>query len=65
MNRLRDERLKQKISQFKLSLKSDVWPSKISWIENGHWNPSEKEKEKLAKALGIKKGWLFSENERT
>ena len=40
-----------------------MWPSKISYIENGYWDPSEEEKEKLAKELGVKKGWLFLENE--
>ena len=59
MQRLRMTRLKQKKSQFQLSLESGVWPSKISNIENGRWNPSKEEMEKLAKALGVKVTWLF------
>lgn len=61
MNRLRDERFRQKISQFQLSLKSGIWASKISWIENYHWNPTQEEQLKLANALGVEVDWLFAE----
>lgn len=64
MNRLREARFKKRKSQLQLFKQTGIWPSKISYIENGYWNPSEKEKKKLARALGVTKNWLFSENER-
>jgi transcriptional regulator with XRE-family HTH domain len=63
MNRLKEARFKRNKSQLELYQEIGIWPSKISYIENGYWNPSEEEKEKLAKALGVKKDWLFLENE--
>jgi transcriptional regulator with XRE-family HTH domain len=65
MNRLREARSKRRKSQLKLYLETGITPCVISWIENGRWNPTEIQKKKLAKALGVKKNWLFSENERT
>jgi len=59
MNKLREERQRQKLSQFQLSLKSGVWASKISWIENNHWNPSEVEKIRLSNALNVSVSLLF------
>jgi len=61
MNRLKEARFKKRKSQIQLFKETGIWPSKISYIENGYWNPSEEEKEKLAKALGVKKEWLFPE----
>ena len=63
MNRLREARSKRRKSQLKLYLETGITPCVISWIENGRWNPTEIQKKKLAKALGVKKGWLFLENE--
>ncbi len=65
MNRLREARSKRRKSQLKLYLETGITPCVISWIENGRWNPTEIQKKKLAKALGVQKNWLFSENERT
>ena len=65
MNRLREARFKKRKSQLQLFKQTGIWPSKISYIENGYWNPSAKEKKKLARALGVTKDWLFLENERT
>jgi len=65
MNRLREARSKRRKSQLKLYLETGITPCVISWIENGCWNATKIRKKKLAKALGVKKNWLFSENERT
>jgi len=65
MNRLREARFKAEKTQVQIALLTGIPQPKISFIENGYWKPSEEEKEKLAKALGVKKGWLFLENERT
>lgn len=59
MNRLREARFKKKQTQLRLYLETGITPCVISWIENGRWNPSEEEKEKLAKALGVERDWLF------
>ncbi len=58
-NRLKEARFKKGKSQIQLFKETSIWPSKISYIENGYWNPSEVEKEKLAKALGVERDWLF------
>ena len=63
MNRLREARSKRRKSQLKLYLETGITPCVISWIENGRWNSTEIQKKKLAKALGVKKDWLFLENE--
>jgi len=63
MNRLKEERFKKSKTQIQLFKETGIWPSKISYIENGYWNPSEKEKKKLARALGVTKYWLFLKNE--
>ena len=59
MNRLKEARFKKKQTQLRLYLETGITPCVISWIENGRWNPSEEEKEKLTKALGVTKDWLF------
>ena len=43
--------------------RTGIWPSRLSLIENSHIEASEGEKVRLARALGFKKDWLFSENE--
>ncbi len=61
-NALRNIRILKnpKISQWKLSLRSGVPQSKISLIENWLINPSQKEKENLASALGADVLHIFS-----
>lgn len=58
-------RFEKNITQIELYKRTGIWPSRLSLIENGHIEASDEEKKKLAKALGVKKNWLFSENERT
>lgn len=43
----------KKISQFELSQKSGVHPSRISLLENGRVAPSENEMRRIAEALEI------------
>ncbi len=61
MNKLKEARQREGMSQLDLFIKSGIWPSRISNIENGHWIPFETERLKLANALGVEKGWLFPE----
>ena len=59
MNRIKEARFKKRKSQIQLFKETGIWPSKISYIENGYWNPSEAEKTKLANCLDVEKDWLF------
>lgn len=59
MNRLRKARLRVDKSQLKLMKTTGIFYSTISRIERGWLNPTEEQKEKLAKALGVSKNWLF------
>jgi transcriptional regulator with XRE-family HTH domain len=54
MNRLREVRVVKRITQFQLRLSTGIHQSKISLIENDLVEAREDEKEKLAKALGVK-----------
>jgi transcriptional regulator with XRE-family HTH domain len=47
------------MSQLILFKKTGIWPSRISYIENGHLPAKEEEKKKLSKALGVEIDWLF------
>lgn len=51
-NRLRLLRAEHRITQIVLSRKSGVQPARISLIENGHVEPTDGERARLAKALG-------------
>lgn len=53
MNRLREIRQKQRKSQLQLYLESGIQPSRVSYIENGHWIPSDEDKKALAIALKV------------
>jgi DNA-binding XRE family transcriptional regulator len=53
MNHLREIRTSKRITQFQLRLVIGIHQSKISLIENGLVQPSEDEKKKIAKALGV------------
>lgn len=52
MNRLRETRVINRITQFQLRLSTGIHQSKISMIENGLIEPCEEDKVKIAKALG-------------
>jgi len=61
MNNLRKARLKVDKSQLQLMKETGIYFATISKIENGWIKPTSEQKKKLAKALGVKKDWLFSE----
>lgn len=58
-NRLKEARFFAKKPQIKLWLKTGIHYSTISRIECGYLEPTEEQKRKLAKALKVKKSWLF------
>ena len=60
MNNLRKARLNADKSQLQLMKETGIYFSTISRIERGWLKPSDEQKEKLAKALGVKKEWLFT-----
>jgi len=62
-NRLRETRFFAGKPQIKLWLKTGIHYSTISRIECGYIEPTEEQKRKLAKALNVKKDWLFPEND--
>lgn len=59
MNRLRVIRAEKRISQFLLRLQTGISTSKISLIENSLLQPTQEEKSKIAKALGVDVGDIF------
>ena len=60
-NRLKVIRAVQGVTQFKLYLKTKINAGKISLIENDLIQPSEAEKQKLSRALGVKPEEIFPE----
>lgn len=52
-NKLREVRVLRRITQFQLRVSTGIHQSKISMIENGLIKPSEDERRRLAKALGV------------
>ena len=59
MNNLRKARLKADKSQHQLMQETGIIYSTISRIERGWLNPTDEQKERLAKALKVSKRWLF------
>jgi transcriptional regulator with XRE-family HTH domain len=59
MNRLKEARFFSKKPQIKLWIETGIHYSTISRIECGYIQPTEEQKKKLAKAIGVKKDWLF------
>jgi len=60
MSKLREIRFFKRITQPLLALKTGIQQSRISLIENELVKPKEGEKQKIAKALGLKVEELFS-----
>ena len=60
---LREARFFKGFSQWDLSIKTSIPQTKISLIENGYVMPNEKEKKKLASALGKRELELFQASE--
>jgi transcriptional regulator with XRE-family HTH domain len=63
MNNLRKARLKADKTQLQLMKETGIYFATISKIERGWIKPSVEQKKKLAKALRVKKDWLFPKNE--
>lgn len=61
MNNLRKARLRADKTQHYLMHKTGIIYSTISRIERGWLKPTEEQKSKLARALSVKKDWLFPE----
>lgn len=59
MNRLRVVRAEKRISQFRLRLETGIHQSKISLFENDLIAPTNDEKERLAKVLGVSVKEIF------
>ena len=62
-NRMKEGRFFAKKPQIQLWIETGIHYSTISRIECGYIKPTEEQKIKLAKALGVKKDWLFPEND--
>ncbi len=60
MNRLKEVRKKQGLSQLRLALRTGIAPSDISRIENGWLYPYSGWQKRLARALGTTETELFS-----
>jgi transcriptional regulator with XRE-family HTH domain len=60
-NRLRVIRAEKRVTQFRLSIATGVIQSRLSQMENDLINPSPEEKEKIAGALGVQVGEIWTE----
>lgn len=58
-NRLKEARFFAKKPQIQLWIEIGIHYSTISRIECGYIEPTDEQKKKLAKALGVEEGWLF------
>lgn len=63
-NRLKEARFFARKPQVQLWLVTGIHYSTISRIECGYIEPNEEQKIKLAKALRVKKDWLFPERDK-
>ena len=62
-NRMREARFFTEKSQMRLFVETGIHYSTTSRLECGYLQPSEEQKVKLANALGVKKYWLFPEED--
>ncbi|MHA2032975.1 MAG: helix-turn-helix transcriptional regulator [Candidatus Kariarchaeaceae archaeon] len=58
-NKLREIRVLRRISQYALALQTGIPQSRISIIENSLTQPTEEEKKKIAKVLGLQVKDIF------
>jgi len=54
MNRLKELRKQRRLKQFMLATMAGINPTYVSLIETGSKNPTDEEKEKIARALNVK-----------
>lgn len=59
MNRMREARLKIDKSQLRLMKETKIHYSTLSRIERGWQNPTEKQRQKISKALKASEEWIF------
>ena len=52
-NRLRVLRAERRVTQLTLARRAHVNPTRISFIENGHVEPTPEERDRLARALKV------------
>ena len=64
MNKLREVRFFKRITQPLLALKTGIQQSRISLIENRLVVPRVEEKQKIARALGLRVEELFSQEDK-
>ncbi|MBW2645926.1 MAG: helix-turn-helix transcriptional regulator [Deltaproteobacteria bacterium] len=62
-NRMKEGRFRAKMNQMDLWLKTGIHYSTISRMERGYIKPTPEQAEGLAKALGVKREWLFPDTE--
>lgn len=65
ISKLKKTRLLKGKSQYHLEQMTGIHQSRISLIESGYRNPTQEQKNKLAKALGINEKRLFSDDEKS
>ena len=58
-NRIKEARFFAKKPQIQLWIETGIHYSTISRIECGYIKPTEKQKEKIARALNVEVSWLF------
>lgn len=63
MNKLKEFRFFKNVTQPLLALKTGIQQSRISLIENELVKPKQREKLRIAKALGLKQEEIFNDGE--
>lgn len=58
-NRMRVLRAERRMSQADLSRKARINKTRISFLENGHFEPSSQEKKRIARAFGVTVSEVF------
>ena len=61
MNKIREIRFYRGFTQDDIYLKTKIWPSRLSRIERGVFEPTEKEKELISRALEVPADEIFPE----
>jgi len=59
MNRVKEARFKKGKTQMQLFKETGMWPSRISYIENGYMRPREEEEIRISNTLGFERSWVF------
>ena len=57
-----DARIKRRLTQWDLRIKTGIHQSKISLIENSYITPTDDEKKKIARALRFPVSVIFGDN---